>query len=194
MNEEQQALEGFSHKVGNWITISECAKAYEVSDQTIRDWIADKIVHKPIHGQLNFSQIIKEVYLHQRMLIEGKAAGSAGGRYQEAKAAMAELELRERTGDLVNADEVRKAVFELARSCRDALENIPSRVSAIIAAESDQNKVKETLTREIWQALQLLVDPKNKLLIRKETEETAKQQNIKISGASLKESLGENRE
>ncbi len=64
-------------------------------------------------------------------------------------------ELRAR---LLDTEEVKTAAFNKARVVREALLNIPDRVSAVLAAESDQAKVRTLLVAEIREALEELTD------------------------------------
>ena len=54
---------------------------------------------------------------------------------------------------------VAKKLFELQRRNRDAIFNIPARLSGIVAAESDQQVVFQLLTQELNQAVQKLSAP-----------------------------------
>lgn len=69
---------------------------------------------------------------------------------------LSELEYKERSGTLVPAEAVRVAAFDKARQVRDSLLNIPSRLSPILAAETNAKKVNEILTQEIRQCLEVL--------------------------------------
>jgi len=69
-------------------------------------------------------------------------------------AALKKLEYEEKIGKLISADEVREAVFTKARTVRDAILNIPDRISATIAVESDQIAVSKLLMDELVQALE----------------------------------------
>jgi hypothetical protein len=71
-------------------------------------------------------------------------------------AALAELDHSERSGTLVNAEEVRRSAFKLARQARDGMLNIADRVAADLAAETDAFKVHARLTKEIREALSAL--------------------------------------
>lgn len=72
------------------------------------------------------------------------------------KAANEKLDYEERTKELVKASEVKKARFDDGRQVRDAILNIPSRISSMLAAESDDRKVNELLTKELRSALERL--------------------------------------
>ena len=89
--------------------------------------------------------------------------GTSGLTFHEArtvkeryKAALLKIELDEKMGALVDSEQVKLTAYNTARQVRDALLNIPTRISAILAAESDQNRVAEILTGEIRQALEAL--------------------------------------
>ena len=53
-----------------------------------------------------------------------------------------------------DSDAVEKKLYELQQRNRDAIANIPARVSGILAAENDQAVVFRLLTQEIVQAME----------------------------------------
>lgn len=69
------------------------------------------------------------------------------------QAELARLEYEEKHGTLVNAEEIKKEAFRVARQVRDAILNIPDRISAELAAETDTFAVHKLLTNEIKKAL-----------------------------------------
>lgn len=68
----------------------------------------------------------------------------------------AQLEYEELTGLLVRKDDVRREAFDMARKTRDSLLQLPARLMAQLAAESDAHKVREMLDKEIRYALNQL--------------------------------------
>ena len=70
--------------------------------------------------------------------------------------ALKKLEFDQKSGRLIPADEIEREYFDLARTVRDQLLNLPARISAILAAEIDEVKVNEILTDEILQVLEVL--------------------------------------
>jgi phage terminase Nu1 subunit (DNA packaging protein) len=74
-------------------------------------------------------------------------------RRELAEAQLAELELREKTAELVQRDVVARETFTLFRTLRDRILGIPDRIAAIIAAESDTAKVHALLTAELRSVL-----------------------------------------
>jgi hypothetical protein len=69
------------------------------------------------------------------------------------QARLAKIEYEERTGKLVSKDEVQVAAFNKFRQFRDHMLNIPDRVAAMVAAESDAAKCYEILAVEIRRSL-----------------------------------------
>ena len=80
----------------------------------------------------------------------------ARAQHERFKARLAELELDTREGKLVNADDAKQVAFKVARQVRDALLNLPDRVAGELAAETNQFKVHQRLTKEIRRALEEL--------------------------------------
>jgi phage terminase Nu1 subunit (DNA packaging protein) len=74
------------------------------------------------------------------------------------RAELARLDLEVKEEQLVEVARVEREAFTSARSVRDALGNIPDRVSNQLAAESDPVVIHQTLTEEIRKALETLVD------------------------------------
>lgn len=67
-----------------------------------------------------------------------------------------ELEYQIKKGEYVDAEKVKQDAFNIARRVRDSLLNIPDRISADLASDTDTHSVSEKLTREIIQALEEL--------------------------------------
>ena len=70
-------------------------------------------------------------------------------RSERLRAELLEIELAEKRGELVKADDVRRATTNVARTARDALLGLPTRVAAELAAEADPGKVHDRLVVEI---------------------------------------------
>ena len=100
---------------------------------------------------------------HQPPQTNIEKRGSAVPAYQTSRAVretyaakMAKLDFEERSGKLVQADEVQVAAFNTARRVRDRLFCIPPRLAAVLAAESDAHTVEQILQRELRNALEEL--------------------------------------
>jgi hypothetical protein len=79
-------------------------------------------------------------------------------RRELAEAQLSELELREKMGELVRKSDVSRETFTLYRTLRDRFEGVPDRVSSILAAEPDSEKVHSLLSAEIKTALREIAD------------------------------------
>ena len=74
------------------------------------------------------------------------------------QARLAKLEYEEKVGSLISKDEVQVATFNQFRQYRDGMLNLPDRVAAMLAAESDAAKCYEILATEIRKALNEFAD------------------------------------
>jgi Protein of unknown function (DUF1441) len=86
--------------------------------------------------------------------IEAADYNASRAKREAYNAELARLEVEEKQGQLVAADEVRKTAFAVARQVRDGMLNIPDRVSAELAAVTDQFEIHRRLTDEIRKALE----------------------------------------
>jgi hypothetical protein len=84
---------------------------------------------------------------------QNRSYWSARTSREEVEAENARLDLEERRGRLVDAEDVAAAQFEIARLVRDRMLAIPDRVGPILAAELDPHQVRELLSKEIRLAL-----------------------------------------
>ncbi len=73
-------------------------------------------------------------------------------------AKLAELDYRERTGELVRKVEIERELASRLVALRDALEVLADRIAPLVAAETDQFKCRAILRDEHRQALSVLVD------------------------------------
>ena len=79
-------------------------------------------------------------------------------RREKAEADMAELKLKEQLGELVRAADVRAEVAKRAAAMREALMQLPARLSPVLAAESDTGRVHDQLQAELRLVLEQLTD------------------------------------
>lgn len=72
------------------------------------------------------------------------------------QARLAKLEYEERSGKLIATEQVNRSAFKVARAVRDGLMNLPDRLAAELAAESDAAAIHSRLAREIRDVLREL--------------------------------------
>jgi phage terminase Nu1 subunit (DNA packaging protein) len=77
------------------------------------------------------------------MLVEAKA------RTEKLRADLLEIEIREKRGELVEADQVRRVNFNLARTTRNALLALPARLAPLLAPIADASEIERLLEAEI---------------------------------------------
>jgi hypothetical protein len=68
-------------------------------------------------------------------------------------ARLAKLEFEQRSGKLVDADEVRAQVFALGRRLRDSLMGLPDRLTPLLAGQTEQTVIHRLLTQELMTSL-----------------------------------------
>lgn len=88
---------------------------------------------------------------------------SARTRLRISEANQAEMLEAEMRGELIRLDVVRSQLASVLSSTRDSLMQIPSRLSAVLAAEGDAARVHQLLQAEIHQALSQLVAAPDRL-------------------------------
>ena len=65
------------------------------------------------------------------------------------QARLAKLEFEERSGKLIDANEVKVRAFKLARGARDALLTLPDRLAPILASSTDVQEIHRLLLEDI---------------------------------------------
>lgn len=137
-----------------------CDRVLGITARRYREMAKQGIVPAVVKGKVAATEAIKAVIKYYR---NRSKSGWNRAAYEDAravatrhKAALLELELRERKGRLVDAEKVKSAAFAQGRIVRDNLLNIPDRIASILAAETDHDRTREILTAEIRQALEEL--------------------------------------
>jgi phage terminase Nu1 subunit (DNA packaging protein) len=141
------------------VTSKKLAGIYGVSEKTVKKWQALGLFTKGPDRLIDLEAAVRGIYQHQKELAVGQGSDeliAQRTRIARADAERKELELSQLRGDLLPAEAVRKDTFALSRAVRDTIENIPGRISAILAAETSEHKVRELLAGELRQALQEL--------------------------------------
>jgi phage terminase Nu1 subunit (DNA packaging protein) len=134
-----------------------------VSGRTVRD-LADKgVLVKMAHGKYEVLPSIHAYIKYKiNLAIESFSKGDidyaeARRRKELAQAQLAELDLAEKEGELIQVSTVENEAFTAGKKVKDGLSNISDRISPLLAAESDKNKIYRMLTSEINQVLEFLV-------------------------------------
>jgi len=92
----------------------------------------------------------------ERAGTQGMSMSDAQRLQAQYKAALLKLDYEERSGKLISAQEVEVSTFNFARVVRDAVLNIPDRISAELASCTDVHAVNQKLTESLIEALEEL--------------------------------------
>ena len=136
------------------------AKYFHISTKTVDAWVLKGCPHtRTKRGGYQFDPKAVAAWRAATMPIAKNEAGSitlneARIRKEVALAGLRELQLKERSGELVLRSVVDQKWFALAHAARDRMQNIPARVSGPCASLRDQEAVFQLLTKEIDEALE----------------------------------------
>lgn len=152
---------------------SEYARHRGVSKQQVQKYLdAGKITAKRVGGRWVIDPEQADRELSQRLspdkggradrMEEPPSAGGAGGpSFQQARtmreayaAQIMKLDYLQKSGQLVDKNELKLKLAKLHMAVRDSLRTIPDRVAPVLAAETDQSKIHAMLLKEIGQALE----------------------------------------
>lgn len=148
------------------VSIREYARRRGVTHEAVRKAIRDGRIRKTRTGKIDVVEANRAWQNSTDPSKQRKSASTATPPTEAAQqfavaramresfaAQLAKLNYQQRAAILVDANQVRIKAFENARLVRDALLNIPNRISADLAAEPDPLKVGNILTTEITRVL-----------------------------------------
>ena len=134
-------------------TATELAEALCLSTQRVNQCVKEGILPVPVDGRYAPRESVSRYVRHIRQREASKTHAGEAVRKMQLENAMREIRLRKIAGELVPCDRVARDWFESARRVRDGLLNLPSRLSGVFAAESDQEKIFDSFSKEIHQVL-----------------------------------------
>lgn len=153
------------------------AKELGVSYRTVLNAIGDNRLSKSVqklpsgHYQLDYKLALKEWVTHENNAkpevelqdcdgntIPPYATSRKLHKYYQAK--QAELNYREKTGELVSRDEVEQQSIEMGQKVRDEILSIPNRLCAFAAAETDIHIIRQLMDDVLREALTKLSEAK----------------------------------
>ena len=132
---------------------SELAEALLLTPQRVSQLAKEHVLPSAVDGLF---RPIEAVGSYIRFLRERETGKSRNGelvRKLQLENEMRQIRLQKISGDLVPVDRVKADWFYAGRRVRDALLNLPSRLSGPFAAESKQEKIFDVFTTEIHAVL-----------------------------------------
>lgn len=149
------------------IQVGTLARLLMVSPRRVQQLAADGTIPKPSRGSYDLTLSVQG-YIR---FLQSHAAGNASqvkdkdyhaakARKMSAEADLAEMEAAKMRADLVPADAVRSHLVQVATEVKTRILNVPQRVAPTLQGETDERKIKATLTEELTQALAAIADAK----------------------------------
>lgn len=151
------------------ITLREFSRRHNISVEAVSQAIKDqRLVGSVVRNHKGVPRLNEELALQEwagntipaknrlgnSIEVDGASYAESRAKREAYNAELARLELEEKQGTLVDAEQVKKDAYATARQVRDGMLNIPDRVAAELAALTDQFEVHRRLTEEIRKALE----------------------------------------
>ena len=137
-------------------TATELGEALCLSVQRINQLVKDGILPNAIDGRYLPRDAVAAYVRHLRQHEARLSQAGELARKVVLENQIRTIKLQRIAGELIPVDRVQKDWFEISRRVRDALMNLPSRLSGPFAAELDQTKIFAMLEKEIRQTLEEL--------------------------------------
>jgi phage terminase Nu1 subunit (DNA packaging protein) len=138
-------------------TYREVAEVFGVNTRTVQTWKNDGM---PAEDDGTYNLVKIQEWKHNKDGPGRKTGNKKNGsendyedRYRKAKAEQAELDLDERKGLLLKAEDVRAAAFNKGKFVKTSLMNLPNKFASVLAAEKDPAAVKKILKSEVQRIL-----------------------------------------
>ncbi len=137
---------------------AELAEVFGISAQRLGVLCKQGVVPLPQDGLHDPKIAVASYVRHLKAKDEGSSKAGEEVRKFQLENEMRSIRLQKIAGELVPVDRVQRDWFQSTRRVRDAMMNLPSRLSGVFSAESDQDKIFELFTREVHAALEELVN------------------------------------
>jgi len=148
------------------VSIVEAARIHDCTEKTIRDWMragmpvkkkAQRGGEKHIFCTVQINQWLMERELNKRFgNIDLMTADEAKRKKLTAEAALTELDLAKKTGQVVDLDVIERQLANKFANLRSIIRRIPDRVVMRLVGLSDEAVIKDILLSEIDAALLIL--------------------------------------
>jgi hypothetical protein len=142
----------------SWWSNTELAEVFGISPQRLGVLCRQGVVPMPENG-LHDPKVAVAAYIrHLKTKEEGSSKAGEEVKKIQLENEMRQIRLQKIAGELVPVARVAKDWFEVTRRVRDGLLNLPSRLSGVFAAESSQEKIFDSFTKEIHTVLHELAN------------------------------------
>jgi phage terminase Nu1 subunit (DNA packaging protein) len=134
---------------------TELGRLLGLSPNTTTQLIREKVFTRKGNNLFNVTASIRAYFKKREETLRTKWSrdGNSKSRLAAAKASLAELQLQERQGEVVNAAQVTRVVTAMIAQSRQRLLTIPSRVAPRIAMANSVTEVEQMIAEAIHDAL-----------------------------------------
>jgi len=136
-----------------WSTKQLCS-ALQISQQRISQLCKGGVLPQPEDGKHDpFKAVPAYISFISQRVAGGDLKGARIAKYA-VETALRELELKQKSSELISRSAVENEFFTIARSVRDNFQNLPIRTCGLVAAERNQQRCYEILATEVQQILE----------------------------------------
>ncbi len=151
------------------ITVNSAAleKIIGVSDRRIRQLAEENIIIRAAKGRYKLMDSITNYILTLKVQMEANNAESVDGEidleeekaiHERVKRHISELKLQTMRGELHKSEDVERVMMDMLASVRAKLLSMPTKLAPILVSRSDIDFVRNTINREVMEALNELKD------------------------------------
>lgn len=151
------------------ITVNSAAleKIIGVSDRRIRQLAEENIIIRAAKGRYKLMDSVTNYILTLKVQMEANNAESVDGEidleeekaiHERVKRHISELKLQTMKGELHKSEDVERVMMDMLASVRAKLLSMPTKLAPILVSRSDIDFVRNTINREVMEALNELKD------------------------------------
>lgn len=151
------------------ITVNSAAleKIIGVSDRRIRQLAEENIIIRAAKGRYKLMDSVTNYILTLKVQMEANNAESVDGEidleeekaiHERVKRHISELKLQTMRGELHKSEDVERVMMDMLASVRAKLLSMPTKLAPILVSRNDIDFVRNTINREVMEALNELKD------------------------------------
>lgn len=151
------------------ITVNSAAleKIIGVSDRRIRQLAKENIIIRAAKGRYKLMDSITNYILTLKVQMEANNAESVDGEidleeekaiHERVKRHISELKLQTMRGELHKSEDVERVMMDMLASIRAKLLSMPTKLAPMLVSRSEIDFVRNTINREVMEALNELKD------------------------------------
>jgi len=142
-------------------------KVIGVSDRRIRQLAEENIIIRAAKGRYKFVESVTNYILTLKVQADANNAESLDGEidleeekaiHERVKRHISELKLQTMRGELHKSEDVERVMMDMLASVRAKLLSMPTKLAPILVSRNDIDFVRNTINREVMEALNELKD------------------------------------